>query len=95
MGAGVALNSASTVSVAPGDTWDLNGTTQIVAGLGGVAIGSSDGSDGTGYGSITLGSGGSLTVNVTGGCTFGGVISGAGSLTKPVPARSPSPARIP
>ena len=81
VGGGGVLPTTTTVVVAPGATWDINGTQQNVTGLSGTN---------SGYGNIKLGSGGGLTLTTTGPNTFGGVISdsialsgsgNAGSLT--------------
>jgi len=68
-GASGALASATSVSVSSGATFDLGGRNQTIAGL-------------SGEGTVTNTSSFALTVNTTTNSTFGGVIAGAGDLTK-------------
>ena len=65
------IPSDSTVTVASNATLDLNGNQATIGGL-------------TGAGNVVLGNGGILSVGISNGVssTFGGVISGAGALTK-------------
>ena len=68
LAAGANLASASSLSV-NGGTFDLNGNSQVVAGL-------------SGAGGIVLLGTGALTANVSANSTLASVISGAGSFTK-------------
>ena len=62
------LSTTSSVAIAAGATFDLNGNNQTLAGLSGTGV-------------VTLGAG-TLTVNNTAASEFDGSISGTGGLTK-------------
>jgi autotransporter-associated beta strand protein len=67
--AGGSLSSLTTVAVAGGATWDLNGTTQAIEGLLG------EGDVWLGGATLTVGSGGASS-------SFGGALTGQGALVK-------------
>jgi autotransporter-associated beta strand protein len=64
-----ALPDNSPVTVAAGAMLDLNGTRAVVGSL-------------SGAGFVSLGNGGGLVANITGGCAFGGTVLGSGTVTK-------------
>jgi autotransporter-associated beta strand protein len=68
-GVSASIPSASTVTVATNAALDLNGNQAIIGGL-------------MGSGNVVLGNGGLLTIANSADTSFGGVISGAGALTK-------------
>jgi fibronectin-binding autotransporter adhesin len=67
--AGGSLSNLTTVAVAGGATWDLNGTTQTIEGLLG------EGDVWLGGATLTVGSGGASSI-------FGGALTGQGALIK-------------